>query len=139
MILQTKLSTSPTKDSGFSDRSFTQTEQNRTFSEEHRQTKPTVPEPRNWDQYPRPAELQRKSFHSVESDDTSITSSEAISERETRFVNFVLNIPEKKFRKIFAIFSSPIWSLCHTCGIVHRPSLVVCRVSSVSTITTRNN
>ena len=37
------------------------------------------------------------------------------------------------------IFSSPVGSLCHTRGVVRRPSCVVRRVSSVSTITTRNN
>ena len=37
------------------------------------------------------------------------------------------------------IFSSPVGSLCHTRGVVRRPSFVVRRVSSVSTITTRNN
>ena len=35
--------------------------------------------------------------------------------------------------------SSPVGSLCHTRGFVRRPSSVVRRVSSVSTITTRNN
>ena len=35
--------------------------------------------------------------------------------------------------------SSPVGSLCHTPGVVRRPSSVVRRVSSVSTITTRNN
>ena len=38
-----------------------------------------------------------------------------------------------------SIFSSPVGSLCHTLGVVHRRSSIVCRVSSVSTITTRNN
>ena len=44
------------------------------------------------------------------------------------------------------LFSSTVGSLCHTCGVVRRPSFVahhptsvVRRVSSVSTITTRNN
>ena len=37
------------------------------------------------------------------------------------------------------LFSSPVGSLCHTRGVVRRPSSVVCRVSSVCTITTRNN
>ena len=38
-----------------------------------------------------------------------------------------------------SIFGSPVGSLCHTRGVVRRPSSVVRRVSSVSTITTRNN
>ena len=37
------------------------------------------------------------------------------------------------------IFISPVGSLCHTPGVVRRPSSIVRRVSSVSTITTRNN
>ena len=37
------------------------------------------------------------------------------------------------------LISSPVGSLCHTRGVVHRPLSVVRRVSSVSTITTRNN
>ena len=35
--------------------------------------------------------------------------------------------------------SSPVGSLCHTCGVVRHRSSLVRRVSSVSTITTRNN
>ena len=38
-----------------------------------------------------------------------------------------------------SFFSSPVGSLCHTRGIVRRLSSVVRRVSSESTITTRNN
>ena len=34
------------------------------------------------------------------------------------------------------IFSSPVLSLCHTCGVVQRPSVVVHRTSP---LTTRNN
>ena len=37
------------------------------------------------------------------------------------------------------LFSSPVGSLCHTRGVVRRLSSVIRRVSSVSTITTRNN
>ena len=40
---------------------------------------------------------------------------------------------------ILIVFSSPVGSLCHTRGVARRPSFVVRRVSSVSTITTRNN
>ena len=40
---------------------------------------------------------------------------------------------------LFNFISSPVGSLCHTCGVVRRRSSVVRRVSSVSTITTRNN
>ena len=37
------------------------------------------------------------------------------------------------------LFSSPVWSLCHTCDIVWGQSSFVHHVSSVSTITTKNN
>ena len=40
---------------------------------------------------------------------------------------------------VVCVFSSPVGSLCHTPGVVRRPSYVVRRPSSVSTITTRNN
>ena len=40
---------------------------------------------------------------------------------------------------VVLFFSSPVGSLCHTRGVVRRPSSVIRRVSSVSTITTRNN
>ena len=46
---------------------------------------------------------------------------------------------EWRFEYTRNIFSSPVGSLCHTPGIVCRPSSVVHHVSSVSTITTRNN
>ena len=38
-----------------------------------------------------------------------------------------------------SVFSSPVGSLCHTHGVVRRMSYVACHVSSVSSITTRNN
>ena len=50
------------------------------------------------------------------------------------------NIDSDEFIRIISvIFSSPVGSLCHTHGGVRRLSVVVRRVSSVSTITTRNN
>ena len=56
-------------------------------------------------------------------------------------------VKAKKINNMFlsSFFSSPVGSLCHTRGVVRRPSsvvrrpsYVVRRVSSVSTITTRN-
>ena len=48
---------------------------------------------------------------------------------------------ELKFETVITliIFSSPVGSLCHTPGVVSRPSSIVRHVSSVATITTRNN
>ena len=53
----------------------------------------------------------------------------------------LFKIRKKNYRAISTctIFSSPVGSLCHTRGVVRRPAFVVRRVSSVSTITTRNN
>ena len=51
-------------------------------------------------------------------------------------VNFKLS-PHFGFR--ICIISSPVGSLCHAPGVVRCPSSNVHHVSSVSTITTRNN
>ena len=42
------------------------------------------------------------------------------------------------YKVLCSIISSPVGSLCHTPGVDRRPSYLIRRTSSVSTITTRN-